>query len=212
MKTIPSWITHLTLFTFLTSSVVLAEPLVEVDGVVAIEVEETASPLGNWEKRTEIEGYSGTGYLEFTGNTPISGPADSPLAYQFTIERGGLYWFHLHCARERVEDRDDLANDAYIRLEGDFESGPNPGDEHEMDAPLAMLKEDTKFFGGKDRAFVWASGNRLDPGGHNNKRVAIYRLKAGETYTLTLSGRSQLFKADRILFRHEEVTAEDAED
>ena len=79
-----------------------------------------------------------------------------------------------------------------------------------MDATLELLKTDTKFYGGDDRKFVWASGARLDPGGHNNKRVAIYNLKAGETYTLTLSGRSQQFKADTILFRHEEVPADEA--
>lgn len=210
MKTKPCWIMHLTLLGLLTFSA-RAEPVAETDGVVSIEMESTKSDLGNWVQKTEIEGYSGAGYLEFTGNTPINGPADSPLEYQFTISEGGLYFFHLHCARETVDGRSDLANDAYIRLDGDFGPGPNPGDQHTMDAPLELLKQDTKFFGGDDKRFVWASGNRLDPGGHNNKRVAVYHLKAGETYTLTISGRSQLFKADRFLFRHADVPAEEAE-
>ena len=187
------------------------EPVEEKNGVIAIEVEDTDSPLGRWEKKTEIEGYRGSGYLEFTGNTPTNGPADSPILYRFRTEKGGLYYFHLRCAREKIGDRNDLANDAYIRIEGDFESGPNPGDSHGDDAPLEMLKKDTKFFGGNDKEFVWASGNRLDPGGHNNKRVAIYRFKPGAEYTLVMSGRSQLFKADSILFRHEDVVKEDAE-
>ncbi|MEM7602478.1 MAG: hypothetical protein AAF357_13800 [Verrucomicrobiota bacterium] len=180
-------------------------PVVEENGIVVIETEDTTSDLGKWEQKTSIEGYSGECYLEFTGNTPTSGPAASPLAYQFTITKGGFYQFHLYCARETIEDRTDLANDAYIRLEGDFGSGPNPGDEHGMDAPLEMLKADTKFYGGDDQTFVWASGNRLDPGGHNNKRVAVYYLKTGETYTFTISGRSQLFKIDCFEFRHEDA-------
>lgn len=49
------------------------------------------------------------------------------------------------------------------------------------------------------------------PGGHNNKRVAVYSLKAGETYTLILSGRSQLLKADVILFRQHDVVKKVAE-
>lgn len=49
------------------------------------------------------------------------------------------------------------------------------------------------------------------PRGHNNKRVAVYSLKAGETYTLILSGRSQLFKAGEILFRHQDVAKKVAE-
>ena len=71
-----------------------------------------------------------------------------------------------------------------------------------------MLKKDTKFFGGNDKKFVCASGNRLDPGSHNNKRGAVYSLQAGEIYTLILSGRSKLFKVDKILFRHEDLMEE----
>lgn len=184
---------------------------VESNGIVRFEAESTKSNPGNWVKKTDLPDYSGDGYLEFTGNTPTNGPADSPLTYTFRISKAGLYFLHLRCARETIGDRDDLANDGYVRLEGDFGPGPNPGETHGDDAPLEMLNTDTKFFGGKDREFVWASGNRLDPGGHKNKRVAVYFLKSGETYTLTLSGRSQLFKVDEILFRHEDVDAEVAE-
>jgi hypothetical protein len=49
------------------------------------------------------------------------------------------------------------------------------------------------------------------PGGYNNKRVAVYSLKAGETYTLILSGQSQLFKVDEILFRRQDVAKKVAE-
>ena len=49
------------------------------------------------------------------------------------------------------------------------------------------------------------------PGGHSNERVAVYSLKAGEAYTLILSGRSQLFKVGEILFRHQDVAKKVAE-
>lgn len=212
MKILPCWITHLTLFTLFAAGLQANEPILENGGIVSIEAEASDSPLGNWKLKTEISGFSGSGYLEFMGNTPINGPADSPLQYQFKIQQEGLYHLHFFCARETVENRNDLANDAYVRLEGDFSAGPNPGNEHGMDAPFEMLQADTKFFGGDDKTFVWASGNRLDPGGHNNKRVAVYHLKAGETYTFTISGRSQLFKLDRFVFRHESVDAAEVED
>lgn len=190
----------------------LAEEIVEEkEGLIRIEAESTSSPLGNWKKKTTLAGYEGDAYLEFTGNTPTNGPADSPLRYRFRTGKGGLYFLHLRCARERVGERNDLANDSYVRLEGDFEAGPDPGDTHGDDAPLLMLKKDTKFFGGDHLRFVWASGNRLDPGGHNNKRVAVYRLEAGKEYALVVSGRSQLFKLDQILFRHDSVSKESAE-
>ncbi len=191
------------------------EVVEEKDGVVAIEAESTSSRKGKWKKKADIDGFSGEGYLEFTGNTPLSGKASSPLRYDFKIDKGGLYFLHLRCAREPVEIgnemRKDVANDCYVRVKGDFGAGPDPGDKHGKDAPLKLLEEDTKFFGGDDQAFSWASGNRLDPGGHNNKRVAVYDFKEGETYQLTVSGRSQLFKLDRIVFRHEDVSPKIAE-
>ncbi len=191
------------------------EIIEEEDGIVSIEAEDTSSRLGKWDEKTEIEGYTGTGYLEFSGNTPLSGEAESPLKYYFKIEREGLYFLHLHCARESVEIkgemRKDVANDCYVRVKGDFDEGPDAEDKHNSNAPLKLLKDDTKFFGGDDKEFSWASGNRLDPGGHNNKRIAVYRFKAGETYQLVVSGRSQLFKLDSIVFRHEDVSVKEVE-
>ena len=207
MKAVTFSISHLTLLGLLLTVAAANEPIPEKDGIIAIEMESTASPLDLWEEKTEINDFSGESYLEFTGNKPTHGPPLSPLVYRFKAGRGGLYHFYLRCARETIEERSDLANDAYIRLEGDFGAGPTPGDKHGMDAPLAMLKNDTKFFGGKDRIFVWASGNRIDPGGHDNKRVAIYELKAGQVYTFTISGRSQFFKADCFEFRQQDATA-----
>lgn len=185
----------------------------EVEGLVVIEAESTLSDLGKWERKTAAlqNAHTGEAYLEFTGNNPRSGPAESPLTYAFKINSAGLYHIHLHCARETVGDRKDVANDCYVRLEGDFREGPNSGNKHGNDAPLKMLQSDTKFFGGDDKKFVWATGNRLDPGGHRNKRVAIYNLKAGETYTLVVSGRSQKFKLDRIVFRHDSIAAKTAQ-
>ncbi|CAA6692150.1 MULTISPECIES: hypothetical protein [unclassified Lentimonas] len=185
----------------------------ETKGIVDIELEDTDSPLGLWElKETQLNNaYSGDGYLEFTGNSPVSGDPQSPLEYEFTINKGGLYYLHLRCAKEVLEikgkQRSDIANDCYVRVEGDFAAGPNAGDAHRKDAPLALLQADTKFFGGADKQFEWVSGNRLDPGGHNNKRVAVYDFKAGETYKLVVSGRSQFFKVDRLVFRHKDVPA-----
>lgn len=189
----------------------------ETNGVVAIELEETESPLGLWElKQTKLANtFSGDGYLEFTGNRPTSGPAQSPLEYEFTIHKAGLYYLHLRCAKEvltiKGQKRTDVANDCYFRVEGDFGAGPNPGDKHGKDAPLSLLKSDTKFFGGAANKFEWASGNRFDPGGHTNKRVAVYDFKAGETYKLVMSGRSQFFKVDRLVFRHTDVSVAEVE-
>jgi hypothetical protein len=109
------------------------------------------------------------------------------------------------------DERDDVANDCYVRVEGDYASGSKPGNRHGMDAPISLLKSDVKFFGGDNMMFSWASGNRIDPGGKTNKRIAVYNFKADETYKLVVSGRSKRFKLDRILFRHEKSPTAEAE-
>lgn len=190
------------------------EPLpiqyIERDGLIVMEAENTATEnLRRWELKTDISGYTENGYLEFTGNNPESGSPNSPLAYRFRVTQGGLYYLHMHVAKEHLTIRNrlrtDVANDGYVRLEGDVGAGPNAGNSHGDDANVGLLTSNTKFFGGDHHRFTWATGNRLDPGGHNNKRVAVYRLAAGKAYTFFLSGRSQKFKVNRIVFRHESV-------
>ena len=176
-------------------------------GLVVMEAESTASEPGLWVLRDGgLENPSlGRGYLEFTGNKVTNGPANSPLEYAFRVGQGGLYALHLRCARETVGDRTDVANDCFVRLEGNYRQGPDVGTKHGDEAPLDVLRKNTKFFGGDDQKFVWSSGNRLDLGGHRNKRVAVYDLLAGETYKLVVSGRSQKFKLDRIVLRHHSI-------
>ena len=184
---------------------------VEQDGVVVFEAQSTTSDLGEWLVDTSVSGYTGDSYLEFNGNSIVNGPPNSPLEYTFTVNEGGLYHLHMHVARETAPDgRTDLSNDAYVRLDGDYTAGPNPGNSHDDNATLSVLSSDTKFFGGNHNQFVWATGNRLDVGGHNNKRRAVYNLKAGETYTFVMHGRSKLFKVNRVVFRHESVSAAEA--
>ncbi len=178
---------------------------IEQNGIVAMEAENADSPLGLWVKKTTINNYTGTGYLEFTGNEFASGPAVSPLVFKFKINTGGLYYLDLRCAKETIDGRTDVANDCYVRVEGDYGPGPNAGRNHTDDATLSVLKSDTKYFGGANLQFDWSykfPKYRLDPGGTDNKRNPYYNFKAGKEYTLVLSGRSKFFKIDRIVFWH----------
>ena len=189
----------------------------ETNGMVIMEIENTASPYGLWVKKTDLPGYTGSGYLEFTANDYSLGDPKSPLAFHFKINEGGAYLLDLHCAKMTVEGHTDWANDAYVRVVGDFNSAAGPHDLPETNASLHMLKTDTKSFGGKSDAWEWATGDwevtggRLDPGGKRNKRKAIYHFKAGQTYTLVVSGRSKAFRIDRVVFRHTTASQEIAQ-
>jgi hypothetical protein len=206
----------LALFAF--TNLGLAQTYNESGGLVVMEIENTASPLGLWQKQTALAGHSGTGYLQFLGNTYESGPATSPLEFNFKINQAGHYYLHLHCAKETHDGRTDVANDCYVRVEGDYNAGPNAGSNHGDDAPLSMLQSNTKYFGGASNNWKWENGQNssggagnLDPGGHENKRVAVYDFKAGETYKLVVSGRSKFFRINRIVFRHTNTAAATAQ-
>ena len=177
--------------------------------MVVMEMENTTSALGLWQEQTSLSGYSGSGYLQFFGNTFTNGPATSPLEYTFKINQAGLYYLHMHCAKETHDGRTDVANDCYVRVEGDYNAGPGPHNSHGDNASRSLLQSDTKYFGGATDRWKWENGQNssggngnLDPGGHANKRVAVYEFKAGETYTLVVSGRSKFFRINRIVFRH----------
>ncbi len=127
----------------------------------------------------------------------------SPLVYKFKINNGGLYNISVRCARQAQGERNDVSNDCYIRVEGDYGTGNNVGENHGDDAPLSAMQTDHKYYissSEKDMTFTWSYGSRLDLEGPRNKRVAIYNFKAGETYKLVVSGRSKFFKIDRIVF------------
>lgn len=175
------------------ASPLLAGPVFqEKGGVLVMEAESTTSRLGAWKKKTDVPDYGGDCHLEFTGNTPESGPPKSPLKYSFRINKGGTYELAIRCHKRLETKRTDISNDCYVSLKGDFDSGG--------DVPLKILKDDNKLFGGDASKWGWSS--KLDVS--HKKYAPRYQLKAGETYELTISGRSKNFNIDRILFIHED--------
>lgn len=170
------------------------------EGLVIMEVESTKSSKGDWKKKETVVGFTGECHFEFTGNQPANGPASDPLEYTFTVDKDGIYNLMIRCHKRLDGEEADKCNDCYVRLEGDFESGGN--------TELKILKSDTKLYGGSAKGWGWTA--KLDT--NHKKWPAVYTLKAGETYTLTISGRSQRFNMDRIVFRHDDVKDGTAQD
>ena len=165
----------------------------EEGGIVAMEAESTGSSLGQWIKKMDVENYEGDCHLEFTGNRPENGPPKSPLKYYFKITKPGIYQLTLRGRKRLISERKDICNDCYVALKGDFENAST--------TTLDVLRSDTKMFGGRPDNWGWAT--LLDV--KHKKHPAIYKLKAGEIYEFTISGRSKNFNIDRILFVHEDV-------
>lgn len=171
-------------------------------GIVVIESESTSSSLGKWNKKTDVKNFSGECHLEFTGNRPTSGKPTSPLKYKFTVDRDGDYHFYIRGFKRLTDDkgvkaRNDHCNDCFVRLEGDFESA--------SEISKDVLEEDQKFFihGKSHEQWDWAKTleyrHPKDKKQHG-KKPPVYKLKKGQTYTLIISGRSQRFNMDKIVF------------
>ena len=180
----------------------------EAQGVVVIEAESTASDPGDWEGKKTVEGFTGEGHIEFTGNRPAGGDPGTQLVYYFKVTTPGTYQLFLRGHKRLAGEAPDKCNDCYVRVEGRYGAPDDAGDEHGDNARLATLRQDTKLYGGSDRGWGWAS--QLDLGGHNNKRNARYVFRAGQTYALAVSGRSQRFNLDRIVFVHEDADEREA--
>jgi len=161
---------------------------VETNGIIVMDAESTASPLGKWKSVSEPANFTGTGAIEFTGNRTAGGDPDSPLVYRFQVQTDGIYQLALRAHKRLDGAPSDHSNDAYIRMEGDYDAVGGA-------APLDWLMNDTKIFGGSPSGWGWAASLDRD----HNKRFPRYTFKAGEIYTLILSGRSQRFNVDRIV-------------
>ncbi|MDO6761498.1 DUF5060 domain-containing protein [Tamlana sp. 2_MG-2023] len=175
---------------------------------IAIEAEDTDADLGLWEMQTPTDDwYLGdtqgvapinNSYLEFTGNNINSGSAQSPLTYTFVCEETATYRLVMRM-RQNLEGNgtheQDKSNDVYVKLEGDFESG--------NEYTTASLKSNMKFWGrgtkiGNDTVDHWGAIVQGELG--HDKLPIMYKLKKGETYTLTMSGRAKGACIDYILF------------
>lgn len=172
----------------------------ERGGMVVIEAESTESALDKWVIKKDVKGYKGSGHLEFTGNKPESGPAVSPLRYSFKINKSGNYKLIIRAHKNLISDRQDICNDCYVRIEGDYTSGNK--------TPLDVLKKDAKMFGGS--ASSWAFATKLDV--NHKKYDPIYTFKKGETYTIIISGRSKNFNMDRFLLLHDSKRIKEVQD
>ncbi|MBK1875926.1 hypothetical protein [Pelagicoccus mobilis] len=148
---------------------------------------ESANELGNWvvhqdnSKYEWLEGFTGDGCIQFTGNRENSGPPDSILTYRFKVKERGIYRLLAHGLEAPMETHEgDKANDCYVRLLG---------------APK-YKGEFTKFVLGGD-SYQWSWNINLEVG-HHMFEPPIYRLREG-VYQLQIAGRSKNFFLDRFV-------------
>ena len=165
---------------------------------IFIEAENTISDLNNWKIVKEgdenyVSGASGEQYLEFMGNKPITGKANSPLTYEFTAPKSGNFQLMLMTSKRLEGVKSDWCNDAFVRLSGDFDSA-NTLSKEALNQNIKILQD------GNDEVpeleWHWASTAEKDRHVYNTFE---YQLKKGQKYILTVSGRSMRFSVDYIV-------------
>jgi len=161
----------------------------ENGGYIHFEVED-ADPAGQWSLRNEIEGFTGTGYFEWTGPNHFlqANAGNGTITYHFRIETAGNYELRWR-SRIAKGDENTESNDSWVR----FNTGINVTDEE----PLSGW---TKVFMGESNIWTW-SARTSD---HGSRRVRQY-FSQGD-HTLQISGRSNGHAIDKIaLYRYGDV-------
>ncbi len=158
-------------------SLTAADPVyVESNGLIVIEAERAFlmgdTSKSGFELRTELNGYSGEGYLFWNAGNRYSAPGSDILRYRLFIETPGRYELSMHVSSKGAA-KHDLNNDCWLRMDDD---------------------KWYKTFQSSTEGWRW--GGSFDHHAEGMPR-AYYQLSAGE-HVLHLTGRSQGFHIDRI--------------
>ncbi|MEM7305936.1 MAG: hypothetical protein AAF682_04665 [Planctomycetota bacterium] len=145
------------------------------DNLVVIEIE-SSPPNGDWTESTAFPGFTGTSYYRWDGPDLFGSPGSGIMSYDFEIEKAGNYRFRYHNRHEDLQPDQD--NDAWVRVDGG---------------------QWLKIFSnqGSSTVGVWNWHSIVDlPSGQYQ---ANWDLTKGQ-HTVEISGRSNGFKIDRMVF------------
>lgn len=175
---------------FVTAAPAAAEPrqvIVEENGVVCIEADQTESGLDKWKVHTDaslgdwVKGFHGQGCLQFTGNNEASGPPTSVLVYPVKITNAGTYRLAIRGLEAPLETKEgDKANDCYVRMVG------QPDWRGQLTKHVLL---------GASYKWSWEVKCEYE---HHQFKIAEYELKAG-VHVLQVAGRSRNFFLDRVV-------------
>ncbi len=95
-------------------TILYGQPFVEQGGIVSFEIE-TQSAAG-WTPRTDIGGFTGTSFYEWTGGNNFNTPGVGTMTYQFTISQTGFYRVQW---RSRIAQGNSITdfNDNWLKID-----------------------------------------------------------------------------------------------
>ena len=165
----------------------------EDNGYIHFEAED-ANNTGQWRLESDIPGYSGTGFLEWTGANHYSEAeaGNGTITYHFRVNTAGNYEFRWRTRIAKGDSHTD-SNDSWVRF--------NTGTNIEGEEPLIGW---SKVYIGEADVWTW-SARTVD---QEAQKVRQYFTQG--VHTVELSGRSNGHAIDRLALYHYSDTDFDA--
>ncbi|MBT8236390.1 MAG: Ig-like domain-containing protein, partial [Bacteroidia bacterium] len=172
----------------------------EVDGRVIIEAESIEFTNG-WQKRSSKAGYSGTGYLEWTGSNQFQNPGQGTTNTSIKINNPGTYLFQWRSNIGHGDNHTE-SNDSWLRFPDADDFFGKKDDGHKV-YPKGSGKTPHPNGASSDNWFKifmnslnWSWSTKTSD--HDGHKIYVTFNSPG-IYTMQLSGRSKHHLIDRIV-------------
>ncbi|MFD0862245.1 Ig-like domain-containing protein [Sungkyunkwania multivorans] len=178
----------------------------EKDGLVVIEGENLSAP-GNWNKKNSISGFTGGGYLEWTGPDHFNDPGNGVITTKIRINSPGTYSFQW---RSKVGEGDNPteANDTWLKFSDADDFYAQKGSERIY--PKGSGKTpNPEGAGGQGYFKVYSTGTTnwtwVTKTSDNDPHDIFVTFNNPGIYTMLISGRSKHHILDRITLNKSSV-------
>ncbi len=184
----------------------------EKNGMVVIEAENLQTP-GNWPKKSGVSGFTGNGYIEWTGQDFFNDPGNGVITTEIKINTPGRYQF---LSRTKVGEGTSTteANDVWLKF-------PDADDFYGQRGSLRVYPKGSgktphpegasgegylKVYSAGTTNWTWST--KTSDGGENASDIFVEFDNPG-TYTMLLSGRSKHHLIDRVTLNRTSANAMD---
>jgi hypothetical protein len=185
----------------------------EIDGLVVIDAS-SLSAAGSWQKASGIAGYTGNGYLFWTGGQFFNNASNGRINIKVLIRTPGVYRFDWRVRIGAGTDNTEH-NDTWLRIQADdFYGYRSNGNTFVHPRPLCQTSSYGcpagsstdgffKIFGGNLSSWMW----RAVTSDHNDHQI-FARFDNPGIYTFTIAARSSYHLIDRMIMYHAETVTQ----
>ena len=187
----------------------------EENGLVVVEFENNSFP-GNWDFRTNVSDFQGSGFMVWTGSQSFNNPGNGLVRFKIRIQNPGTYRFIWRSA-VTIGDNGTEHNDTWLRFNDADDFFGRKSSNGNIVYPRGTGKTPNPNGSSKDGWFkIYRSGNNLgfkwqsstsDNDGHN----IFVTFNSPGVYTMEVSARSSGHAIDRfVLFDEDDYSPNQA--